>query len=84
MRLSSFVQLSIIVLVNVFIFFTTEFAAVQAQDEPPEGVVVVGLHHVPQNRPAADLYERLGDRVRLLAQPRASATAEDRDGNFRR
>ena len=35
---------------------------------------------VPEDRASADFDERLGDRVRLLAQPGAPAAAEDHDG----
>jgi hypothetical protein len=37
------------------------------------------LDHVPHDRPAADLHQRLRDRLRVLLQPRAAPATEDYD-----
>src|SRR6185312_7120742 len=50
------------------------------QQEVLEPLGDVDLNHVPDDRPAADLDERLGDRLSVLLKPSAPAAAQDRDG----
>ena len=50
------------------------------QEEAPEAVRRIDPDHVPDDRTAADLDERLRDRVGPLLQPGAAPSAEDRDG----
>jgi hypothetical protein len=54
----------------------------QAEDELAEPVVGVDLHDVPQDRLLADLHERLGHPLGLLAQACAHAAAQDHDGDL--
>jgi hypothetical protein len=49
------------------------------EQEAAESLGGVDPGHVPENRLAADLHERLGDRVRPLLQARAAPAAEDGD-----
>ncbi len=48
-----------------------------AEEEAPQPVSRVDPDHVPQDRLAADLHQRLGDRGRVLLQPRPAAAAEN-------
>ena len=48
----------------------------RAQDEVLVPEMRVVAHQVPDDRPVADVDERLRDRVRVLAQPRSETTAE--------
>jgi hypothetical protein len=52
----------------------------QAEHKSAEALIGVDADHVPEDRSPADLHERLRDRLRLLAQSRAPASAEDHDG----
>lgn len=49
----------------------------QAEDELLDAVRGVELHHVPQDRPAADLDHQLGPQMRFLTDPGAVAPGED-------
>src|SRR6202034_1345706 len=49
------------------------------QEEVAEALGKVDLDDVPEDRPAADFDERLGNRLRVLLQPRAAAATQDRD-----
>ena len=51
-------------------------AVPQAQNEVLVAEVRVVAHQVPEDRPVADVDERLGNRVGMFAQTRAEATAE--------
>ena len=51
----------------------------EAEHEVGEAEVRVVLHHVPEDRPVADLDHRLGDDVGGLAHPEPLPTAEDDD-----
>jgi hypothetical protein len=51
----------------------------EAEHEAVEALRRVDADHVPQDRAAADLDQRLRDRLRVLAQPRAAAAAQDDD-----
>ena len=53
--------------------------AAGADQEAAEAVRRVDPDHVPEDRPAADLDERLRDGMRALLQARPPAAAEDRD-----
>ena len=53
----------------------------EADEEAAGAVVPVELHDVPQDRPLADLDERLGHALGLLAQPGADPAREDDDGH---
>ena len=53
----------------------------ERQHELVEAVARVVLHDVPQDRPAADLDERLRTHLGLLGQARARAAAQDTTGN---
>ena len=55
-------------------------AVAEAEHEAAEALLGVDADHVPEDRLSADLHERLRDRLRLLAEPRAPASAEDHDG----
>ena len=50
------------------------------QQEPREPLRGVHPDHVPDDRLAADLHERLGDLARVLLQARAASAAQDHDG----
>ena len=50
------------------------------QQEPAEAVGRVDPDDVPEDRPPADLDQRLRDRVRVLLQAGTATSAEDRDG----
>ncbi len=50
------------------------------QHEPAKAVGGVDPDDVPEDRPPADLDQRLRDRVRVLLQAGAATSAEDRDG----
>ena len=50
------------------------------EQEALEPLGGVDLDHVPEDRPAADLDQRLRHRLGPLAQPRPAAAAEDDDG----
>src|SRR4051794_15611114 len=47
------------------------------QDDVAQAVARIQLHDVPDDRLAADLDQRLGDRLRVFLQPRPPAPAED-------
>src|SRR5262249_18312372 len=49
------------------------------QQEALESLGDVDLDDVPDDRAAADLDQRLGDRLRVLLKPRAATPAQDRD-----
>src|SRR5262249_31909761 len=49
------------------------------QLKAPKPLREVDLDHVPEDRTAADLHKRLGDRLRVLLQARTTTAAEDRD-----
>jgi len=49
------------------------------QQEAAEALGGVDPDYVPDDRLAADLHQRFGDRVSLLLQARAAPAAEDRD-----
>ena len=51
----------------------------EADEEAAGAVVAVELHDVPQDRPLADLDQRLGHALGLLAQPGAHPAREDDD-----
>jgi len=51
--------------------------------EAPKALARVERHHVPQDRLAADLDERLRQRLAGLAHARALAAAEDGYGQHR-
>ena len=53
----------------------------ERQHELVEAVPRVVLHDVPEDRPAADLDERLRPHLGLLGQARARAAAQDHHGN---
>ena len=53
----------------------------QAEHEAPEPEVVVGLHDVPQDRPPADVDQRLRHRVRDVPDPGTHTAAQDDDRN---
>ena len=50
------------------------------QQEPPEPLRQVDLDHVPQDRAAADLDQRLGHRRGALLQAGPASAAQDHDG----
>jgi hypothetical protein len=52
----------------------------EAEDEAPEALLGVDPDDVPQDRAAADLDQRLRDRLGVLTEPRAAAAAKDDDG----
>jgi hypothetical protein len=52
----------------------------EAEHEMAEALLRVDVDHVPEDRLAADLHERLRDRLGVLAQARAPAAAEDHHG----
>src|SRR5262245_47744637 len=54
-------------------------AVAQAQDEVLVAEVRVVAHEVPDDRPYADVDERLRQGVRMLAQARAESAAEEYD-----
>ena len=58
-------------------------AVAEAQDEVLVAEVRVVAHQVPEDRPVADVHQRLRDGVRVLAQPRAEAAAEQHDLHVR-
>ena len=49
------------------------------EQEPPEAVGDVDVDHVPDDRPPADLDQRLGDRGGTLPQASPAAAAQDQD-----
>ena len=51
----------------------------EAEHEAVEALVGVDPDDVPEDRPAADLHQRLRDRLGVLAQARAAAAAQDHD-----
>ena len=54
------------------------------EQEALEALRGVDLDHVPEDRPAADLDQRLRQRFGPLTQARAAAAAEDHDGRLHR
>lgn len=49
----------------------------EADDEVVDPMCGIKLHHVPKNRPSADLDHRLGPQMAFLTDPGAVATGED-------
>src|SRR5262249_48995102 len=54
-------------------------AIAEREHELAHAVMRVVLHDVPQDRPAADLDQRLRSSLRLLGEPAAEAAGEDDD-----
>ena len=52
-------------------------AVAEAEEKATEALLGVDADHVPEDRPAADLHQRLGDRLAVPAQARAAPATED-------